>query len=586
MEQEEQQGKTLAEYFEVINRRKSVLIISFLIISFLGFVLAMKLPPVYRSSATILIEDQQIPQSMVATTITDFADKRIQLIKQRVMTRDRILSIIQKHKIYLDKRNKLVPSELVANFQEDAEINMISANVRDPRGGGVGAATIAFSIAFNDRSPVLAQGVANELVSLFLNENTRVRSQRAAKTTDFIKSEADKLKVEIEKIETQIMDFKAKSGNSLPEMLQSNLLSLDRAQESFRQADSDIRIAKDRMVYLTDSLIRAEEEGLSDQSEQGDKPLSKAAQLRSLKAQYIHFSSLYTPKHPDTLRVKRQIQNMDPSFTGELSGLDASKELKQAEQALALLKDKYSESHPDVVKQQQRVSILTKELNTKEGQDASSKKEREQGSALYITLSSQIRSTEHKIEYLYEFKQELQQKIQELQESIDKTPLVEKDYYDLARRRSTSLNKYAEMESKYRAAKLAQTLEEEQKGEKFTLIEPPIAPEKPEKPNRKKIAVMGMALGLGFGLGLIILLELMNEVVRGPKSLERIAGIPAIVVIPYIETPLDIAMRNRKKKLILILAVVTVIVIIAVTHFFVMSLDLIWATVMMKLGRI
>jgi len=77
----------------------------------------------------------------------------------------------------------------------------------------------------------------------------------------------------------------------------------------------------------------------------------------------------------------------------------------------------------------------------------------------------------------------------------------------------------------------------------------------------------------------------MNEVVRGPKSLERIAGIPAIVVIPYIETPLDIAMRNRKKKLVLVLAVVSVIVIIAVTHFFVMSLDLIWATVMMKLGR-
>jgi len=586
MEQDEQQGKTLAEYFEIIIRRRNVLIVSFLIVGFLGSVLAIKLPPVYRSSATILIEGQQIPQSLVATTITDFADKRIQLIKQRVMTRDRVLSIIQKHKIYLDKRNKLVPSELVAKFQQDAEINMISANVRDPRGGRVSAATIAFSIAFNDRSPVLAQGVANELVSLFLNENTRVRSQQAAKTTDFIETEADKLKVEIEKIETEIMAFKAKSGNSLPEMLQSNLLSLDRSKESLRQADSGIQIAKDRMIYLTDSLIRAEEDDLADQSEQGDKPLSKAAQLRSLKAQYIHFSSLYTPKHPDTLRVKRQIQNMDSSFTGELSGLDASKELKQAEQALALLKDKYSENHPDVVKQQQRVSTLIKELNTKEDQDASSKKEREQGSALYITLSSQIRSTEHKIEYLYEFKQELQQKIQELQESIDKTPLVEKDYYDLARRRSTSLNKYAEMESKYRAAKLAQTLEEEQKGEKFTLIEPPIAPEKPEKPNRKKIAVMGMALGLGFGLGLIILLELMNEVVRGPKSLERIAGIPAIVVIPYIETPLDIAMRNRKKKLILILAVVTVIVIIAVTHFFVMSLDLIWATVMMKLGRI
>jgi len=582
MEQEEQQGKTLAEYFEIIIRRRNVLIISFLIIGFLGFVLAMKLPPVYRSSATILIEDQQIPSSMVQTTITDFADKRIQLIKQRVMTRDRILSIIQKHKIYLDKRNKLVPSELVANFQEDAEINMISANVRDPRGGGIGKATIAFSIAFNDGNPVLAQGVVNELVSLFLNENTRVRSQRAAKTTDFIKTEADKLKVEIEKIETQIMEFKAKSGNSLPEMLQSNLSAIDRARESYRQADSDIRIAKDRMIYLTDSLIRAEEEGAPEQTNQ---PLSKAGQLRSLKAQYIHFSSLYTPKHPDTLRVKRQIQNMEPGFTGELSDLDASKELKEAENALDLLQERYSESHPDVVKQQQRVNKLSNELSKKSSQEDSSGKD-DQGSALYITLSSQLRSTQHKIDFLYEFKQELQEKIQELQENIDKTPLVEKEYYDLGRMRQTSLNKYAEMESKYRSAKLAQTLEEEQKGETFTLIEPPIAPEKPEKPNRKKIAVMGMGLGLGVGLVLVVLLELMNEVIRGAKALERHTGMQAIVVIPYIETPLDRVLRSRRKKLIVIVLVVLFILAIAITHFFVMPLDVIWAKAMMKMGRL
>jgi len=516
---------------------------------------------------------------MVATTITDFADKRIQLIKQRVMTRDRVLSIIQKHKIYLDKRDKLVPSELVANFQEDAEINMISANVRDPRGGGIGEATIAFLIAFNDKSAVRAQGVANELVSLFLNENTRVRSQRAAKTTDFIKAEAEKLKKEIGITETKIMDFKAKSGNSLPEMLQSNLASLDRARESFRQADSDIRITKDRIIYLTDSLIRAEKEGGVEQT---DQPLSKAAQLRSLKAQYIHFSSLYTAKHPDTIRVKRQIQNMDPGFTGELSELDASKELKQAENELVLLKDKYSESHPDVLKLQQKVN----ELNEIESQEDNFIKEEDQGNALYITLSSQLRSMQHKIEYLYEFKQELQEKIQQLQDNIDKTPLVEKEYYDLQRMRQTSLNKYAEMESKYRAAKLAQTLEEEQKGETFTLIEPPIAPEIPEKPNRKKITVMGFGLGLGLGLGLVILLELMNEVIRGPKALERITGMQAIVVIPYIETPIDRELRTRRKKIIGVIVIGLLLLGILITHLAIMPLDLIWVKVMLKLGRL
>ena len=156
MEQEENL-KTITEYLEVINRRKGRLLLTFLTVGFLGFLLAMKLPPVYRSSATILIEDQQIPRSMVETTITDFADKRIELIRQRVMTRDRILSIIQKHKVYLDERDKLVPSELVKRFMEDAEIKMIAADVLDPQRGG-NKATIAFTIAFNDRNPVLAAG--------------------------------------------------------------------------------------------------------------------------------------------------------------------------------------------------------------------------------------------------------------------------------------------------------------------------------------------------------------------------------------------------------------------------------------------
>jgi len=578
MEQEEH-VKTIAEYFEVISRRKSLVIISFLTIGFLGFVLAMKLPPVFRSSATILIEDQQIPQSMVATTITDFADKRIQLIKQRVMTRDRILSIIQKHKIYLDKRDELVPSELVRNFQEDAEINMISANVGNQRGRG-GKATIAFSIAFNDKNPVLAQAVANELVSLFLNENTRVRSQRAAKTTDFLKTEADKLEAEIGAIDTQIMGFKVKSGNSLPEMLQSNLSSLDRAKESLRQADNDIRIAKDRIIYLNDSLLRAQEEMPLAQPGQSH---NKAAQLRMLKLLFVDLSSRYTSKHPRVLSLKRQIQVMDPSFTGKFTMLNTSKELKQAENELVLLKEKYPVNQPDVVKQEQRIAKLTQELDEAKSQED---EETRQGSTIYMTLTTQLRFTQNRIDYLSERKNELQIKIQELQSNIDKTPLIEKEYQNLGRMRQTSINKYTEMEAKYRAAKLAQTLEEEQKGETFTLIEPPIAPEKPEKPNRKKIAVMGMVLGLGVGLGIIVLLELMNEVIRGPKSLERIAGIQAIVVIPYIETPLEIAQRSRKVKLIMVFAGVLFVALIALTHFFFMSLDLVWAKIMLKLGRL
>jgi len=201
-------------------------------------------------------------------------------------------------------------------------------------------------------------------------------------------------------------------------------------------------------------------------------------------------------------------------------------------------------------------------------------------------LSNQLRATQHELEHALRLKNDLNQEIKELQGYIDETPLVEKDYLELLRMRQTSLNKYAEMEAKYREAKLAQTLEEEQKGEAFTLIEPPIAPDKPDKPDRKKIALLSLGLGLGTGLGLTILLEMLHEVVRGAKALERVTGVQPIVVIPYIETPLDIAQSKKRKKLIWVGSLVLLVTLVILTHFFVMPLNLAWAIAVAKLGRL
>ncbi len=579
---EQENVKTVAEYFESVYRRKELLLIVFLTVGFLSFVLAMKLPPVFRSYATILIEDQQIPRTMVETTITDFADKRIELIKQRVMTRDRILSIIQKHKLYLEERNKLVPSELVKQFQEDAEISMISADVLDPQ-RGAGKATIAFTIAFNDGNPLLAQAVANELVSLFLNENTRTRTQRAAKTTDFLKEEANKLKKEIEGFETQIMDFKAKHGNSLPEMLPTNLAALDRAGEALRQTDSDIRIARDRIAYLGESLYQAKQELPAPQA---GKPLNRDEQLRLLKAEYIHLSSLYTARHPDTLRVKRQIENLDPEFSGEPDREDIRRQLDDAETELARLRDKYAENHPDVLTQRQLVANLARQAEQASTSQAIGEEPLAEGSAHYVSLVGQLRTSEHELAHLQKLKEEFRTRIEQLQSDIDRTPLVEKEYQELLRMRQASINKFAELEAKYREAKLAQTLEEEQKGETFTIIEPPIAPDKPDKPNRKKIIVMGLGMGLALGLALTALLEMLHEVVRGPKALERLTGLQPIVVIPYIDNPQDVVRRKKRTKAIWSLSLLTMIAAVVLTHFFVMPLEHIWAKALFKLGRL
>lgn len=579
--------KTVGEYLEALGRRKAYIIGPFLLISLLAFVLAMKLPAVYRSSGTILIEDQQIPRSMVETTITDFADKRIELIKQRVMTRDRILSVIEKHKLYLDVRDQLVPSELVKRFQEDVEIKLIAADVVDPQ-RGAGKATIAFTISFSDRQPALAQAVANELVSLFLNENTRTRAQRAAKTTEFLNEEAEKLKGEIATIENKLAEYKAEHGKSLPELLQSNVAALDRATEALRETEKDIRLAKDRMAFLSDSQIQEQEHAYSSQPvERAGQPLSTEEQIRRLRATYTEVSARYTATHPDVLRIRSQLEALDPKFSGDTDAADLRAELVKAEADLTRLRNKYSGTHPDVVREQQHFDSLKQKLSElPPTSSAAELEELTKANPTLLSLASQIRTTQHELESATKRREELEREISSLQSQVTRTPQVEMRYIELQRDRQNSLNKYAELEHKTREAKLAQTLEEEQKGESFTLIEPPVAPDKPEKPDRKKIIMLGAGLGFGSGLGLALLLEQLNAVIRGSKSLERVIGSSPLVIIPYIETPMDVRRHRLRIRMTAAIVLVIFLASVGLIHALVIPLEKVWSTVLIKVSRL
>ena len=148
----EENEKTLAEtlktVLDLVKRHKFYLLIPFITVSMISTIIAMKLPMDYLSKGTVLIEQQQIPESMIRTTVTDFADERIRFIQQRVMTRERIFPIIDKYHLYTKEQDRLTPSELAEQFLTDVAVDLIAADVRSSQGGGAGKATIAFTISF------------------------------------------------------------------------------------------------------------------------------------------------------------------------------------------------------------------------------------------------------------------------------------------------------------------------------------------------------------------------------------------------------------------------------------------------------
>ena len=188
-----EQTLDLGDYLAAFRRRKGLILTVAGIVFLIGLVTAFVWPPTYQSSSTILIEEQDIPSELIQSTVTSYAAQRIQVISQRVMARSNLMEIVEKYDLYEKERKRYTTEEVLMSMREDIGIDMITAEVMDPRTGRPGVATIAFSLGFKSNSPQQAQKVASELTTLYLNENLKSRTEKAAETYDFLTAEANRL---------------------------------------------------------------------------------------------------------------------------------------------------------------------------------------------------------------------------------------------------------------------------------------------------------------------------------------------------------------------------------------------------------
>src|ERR1700758_1069174 len=176
---------TLRDYLSAAKHHRLSLIGAFAVGFLLTVLLATMLPARYRSAGTILIEQQEMPQELVRSTVTSYAAGRVQVISKRVMTTETLLNIIRRYDLYPKERAKDTREVLLARMRKDIGLKMISADVIDPRSGHPTSATIAFEVSYTSRSADLAAKVANELTTLYLNENLNNRTQLARDAANF-----------------------------------------------------------------------------------------------------------------------------------------------------------------------------------------------------------------------------------------------------------------------------------------------------------------------------------------------------------------------------------------------------------------
>jgi polysaccharide biosynthesis transport protein len=544
---------------------------------------ALLLPPTYQSTATILIEQQEIPQELVRSVITSYADARIQIISQRVMTTQNLLSLIERYNLYREVRQKEPREVLLKEMRDDIGLKMISADVIDPRSGRPQQATIAFSVSYQNHSPDLALKVTNELATLYLNENLTQRTQAAQQTSSFFSEQAAREAAHIADLDGALAAFKEKHPDELPELAQINIQQMERTELELRDTQNRLDGLESQRVLLQAQLAQLNP-NTQVFSDTGQRVFGTEDRLKALKSQLASYKARYAPGHPDIVSAQREVDGLEKEVHAQDQTADRLRQLSAAKAELAAALEKYSADHPDVIRLKRTIDSLEKAVVDESAVGSKRIETDHADNPVYIQVKGQVDAIGVDLQSTRKKLDELHAKHADYENRLVKSPQVEREYHTLARDLESAQTKYQEILAKQTEVQVSQNLETERKGEKFTMIEPPQPPEKPIRPNRILILAAGLILSIGLGVGAVVARESFDASVRGPSDILAILHIPALASIPIISTAADRA-RRRLITVFSWTGSVAAVALAAVTlHFFVKPLDVIWLILLRRLG--
>ncbi|QKT02483.1 lipopolysaccharide biosynthesis protein [Ectothiorhodospiraceae bacterium 2226] len=543
----------LRDYAAFFKRRKWHIIVPLVIIMLVVATVAYGLPAMYRSSATILVEQQDIPQDLVRSTVTSYAAERIESIRHRVMTREVLMDIVERHDLFPEERAAGRVDDVVQRMRQSMLVEPVAFDVVDPRSGRQVRATIAFNVHFDARDPVKAQLVANDLAQLFLSENTRLRTQKADETANFLAAEATRLREEIAELEEKLTAYKEENRGLLPELMNVNVGMLERVERDIQNLDQRILTLTERKMYLESQL------GTLNPHSQ-DTP---QARLYALQSQYLTYSAVYGQDHPDMARMKREIDVLQKEVGSIDEGLAAQQRIMQAQAQLQELRNRYSDEHPDVARLRREIASLEERAAAEPQQG---RRTPPPNNPAYINVNNELESVNLNLRAAEQQRAQLEERLEQYETRVASMPRIEQEGQQLKRDYENATAKYREIRQKQAQAEVAGQLERESRAERFVLIEEPRVPGTPERPNRLGILFLGTALSFAGGLGWASAAEYFNRVVRGARSVIGIFGAPPLAAIPYIPTVAD-RQRSRRRRLMMVAGgVLLAVVILMLLH--------------------
>ena len=331
--------------------------------------------------------------------------------------------------------------------------------------------------------------VTNALAAYFIDQNLQFREAESRGTNTFLEDELNSIRNNLAKKERELKVYREKYMGELPEQLGSNLSMLTRIQEQLKGKETNLLDAKNKLAMLKDQINQGAllfGQGVTVTNDgrittDFDKPIS----LEQAKAMLSYLETRYTSKHPDIIRIKKII-----------SDLERNKQNKNGAS------------------------------NVSEYIPANAKMEIEQIKVTISTLTTDI--------------SRLKAQIQDYEKRIDNTPKREEELKSLERDYNNFKSQYDMLLNKKLETQIAINLDKKQKGEKFQVLDPAMLPQKPIFPNLKILFLLTLVVGPNIGIALVFLLEYLDTSFRRPKDIESDLGFPVLATVPII--------RDRKYK--------------------------------------
>jgi succinoglycan biosynthesis transport protein ExoP len=525
-EENSAEGLDLNKYLGIARRRHWQFLVPLFFGWALVFAASWALPSTYKSATTILIEQPTVSKELVPSNVNDNLQGRLQSITQQILSRTRLLHIIQTLDLYVDKQGRSAPDDSVERMRKDIGIEL----VRSP---GTDQLT-SFNVSFSSHDPRVAQQVTSELTNLFISENLEVQTTQAQDTTKFFEAQLEEARSNLAAQEEKIREFKGQHVSDLPGQLQSNLAILTGLQ-SQRQAEEDnLDRAKQQSVYYQ-SLLNQYRSLQSSPKSTGGAPVGLPAvdqELDKLRGQLADLTARgYTDRHPDVRKVKDQIAQTVQMRQQILVDLKSS---TQAEATLG------APVPPDP-----------------DSQDT----------AAMAELKSQLQANKIEVANRERSIAALNAKIGEYQGHLGQEPMREQQLADLSRGYEQSKANYDDLLKKKNASALSTSLTERQQGEHFRVLDPPSLPIKPDFPNHLKLSGVGLGVGLFLGVALAGATEFLDDRIHSEKELRGLVPVDVLSEIPGVATVEERQTEHRSIWLAWIAATIVFVSILAGTAF-------------------